>query len=167
METVQALPAVSIGGSYMKKKMLLLLATLGLTMSGCTEKTFEYTPKHGGLVEPEAQNTPTAGDDDFNDDAVSIYEFYFSYSYSDEPLATVEGPTFKPLGKDKVPEFLLSQSTLVAAGAEKGYAVDPAFPTFVGWSFYGVCLDQDDLWDFTVDHKQLAVIPLYGIWVNK
>ena len=147
--------------------MFLLLASLGLLVTGCKDN-MTYTPKQGGLVEPKPQQpdqTPT--DEDFNDDAISIYEFYFSYSYSDEPLATIEGPTFSPLGKDKVPEFLLKQETLVAAGTEKGYAVDPAFPTFVGWSFYGVCLDEDDLWDFSIDHKQLAVIPLYGIWVNK
>ena len=154
----------------MKKKLLLLLASLGL-MAGCA-KSAEYTPSHGGLVEPEAEtnddsSSSTPNEDIFNDDAVSIYEFYFSYSYSDEPLASIEGPTFKALGIDKVPTFLLAQDTLVAAGKEKGYEVDPAFPTFVGWSFYGVCLDEDDLWDFSIDHKQLAVIPLYGIWVNK
>ena len=154
----------------MKKKLLLLLASLGL-MAGCA-KSAEYTPSHGGLVEPETENnddssSSTPNEDIFNDDAVSIYEFYFSYSYSDEPLASIEGPTFKALGIDKVPTFLLAQDTLAAAGKEKGYEVDPAFPTFVGWSFYGVCLDEDDLWDFSIDHKQLAVIPLYGIWVNK
>ena len=151
----------------MKKKLLLLLTSL-LLVTGCDD-TYEYTPKHGGLVEPQAEQSdnPDVTDDSFNDDATSIYEFYFSYSYSDEPLASVEGPTFKALGLDKVPEFLLKQDTLVAAGKQKGYEVDPAFPTFVGWSFYGVCLDDDDLWDFSIDHKQLAVIPLYGIWVNK
>ena len=151
----------------MKKKLLLLLTSL-LLVTGCDD-TYEYTPKHGGLVEPKAEQSenPDVTDDSFNDDATSIYEFYFSYSYSDEPLASVEGPTFKALGLDKVPEFLLKQDTLVAVGKEKGYEVDPAFPTFVGWSFYGVCLDDEDLWDFTIDHKQLAVIPLYGIWVNK
>ena len=154
----------------MKKKMLLLLTSLML-VTGCESK-FEYTPSHGGLVQPEAENNEDSGssssqEDNFNDDAVSIYEFYFSYSYSDEPLASVEGPTFKALGIDKVPSFLLAQDSLIAAGKEKGYQIDPAFPTFVGWSFYGVCLDDDDLWDFSIDHKQLAVIPLYGIWVNK
>ena len=151
----------------MKKKIMMLLASIGLLITGCATSE-DFRPSHGGLVEPQVeQKEPTPTDDTFNDDAVSIYEFYFSYSYSDEPLVTVEGPTFKALGKDKVPEFLLNQSTLVAAGAEKGYVVDPAFPTFVGWSFYGVCLDEADLWDFSIDHKQLAVIPLYGIWVNK
>lgn len=151
----------------MKKRLLLLLTSL-LFVTGCDD-TYEYTPKHGGLVEPqpEQSDNPDVTDDSFNDDATSIYEFYFSYSYSDEPIATVEGPTFKALGIDKVPSFLMSQDSLVAAGKEKGYEVDPAFPTFVGWSFFGVCLDEDDLWDFTIDHKQLAVIPLYGIWVNK
>ena len=153
----------------MRKKLLLLTSLLFIT--GC-ETRVEYTPSHGGLVEPEAEknddnNSSSSSEDIFNDDAVSIYEFYFSYSYSDEPLASVEGPTFKALGIDKVPTFLLKQESLVAAGKEKGYEVDPAFPTFVGWSFYGVCLDEEDLWDFTIDHKQLAVIPLYGIWVNK
>ena len=151
----------------MKKRLLLLLTSL-IFATGC-DTSYEYTPSVGGLVEPQAENkdNPDVGDDSFNDDATSIYEFYFSYSYSDEPLATIEGPTFKALGLDKVPDFLLKQDTLVAAGKEKGYAVDPAFPTFVGWSFYGVCLDDEDLWDFTIDHKQLAVIPLYGIWINK
>lgn len=151
----------------MKKKMLLLLTSL-MFITGC-ETSYEYTPKLGGLVSPESQKEEESNtnEDNFNDDATSIYEFYFSYSYSDEPLATVEGPTFKALGIDKVPSFLLKQETLIAAGTEKGYVVDPAFPTFVGWSFYGVCLDEEDLWDFSIDHKQLAVIPLYGIWVNK
>lgn len=151
----------------MKKKITMLLASLGLLLVGCADSE-EYTPSKGGLVAPQPeQKESTPEDDNFNDDAISIYEFYFSYSYSDEPLASIEGPTFSALGIDKVPAFLLKQETLVAAGAEKGYAVDPAFPTFVGWSFYGVCLDEDDLWDFSIDHKQLAVIPLYGIWVNK
>lgn len=152
----------------MKKKTILLFTSLSLLFVACND-SMDYTPSHGGLVEPEVPNNNNNNDsgDNLNDDATSIYEFYFSYSCSDEPLATVEGPTFKPLGKDKVPEFLLTQSTLAAAGAEKGYAIDPAFPTFIGWSFYGVCLDEDDLWDFSIDHKQLAVIPLYGIWVNK
>ena len=153
----------------MKKKLFLLLASLSLLV-GC-ETSYEYTPTHGGLVEPEAESKdsgPTG--EDFNDDAVSIYEFYFSYSYSDEPLATIEGPTFKALGKDKVPEFLLAQDTLIAAGKEKGYAVDPAFPTFIGWSMYGVCLNEEKLWDFSVYYEkeqQRAVISLYAIWVNK
>lgn len=153
----------------MKKKVLLLLTSLTLLV-GCATSS-EYTPSHGGLVEPEApakENGPS--DEGFNDDAVSIYEFYFSYSHSDEPLATVEGPTFKALGKDKVPEFLLSQNTLVATGAEKGYQVDPAFPTFIGWSMYGVCLNEEKLWDFSVYYEkeqQRAVISLYAIWVNK
>lgn len=151
----------------MKKKIALLLTSLGIMLTGC-EGSEDYRPSKGGLVEPKAEQKETGPtDDNFNDDATSIYEFYFSYSCSDEPLATVEGPTFSPLGKDKVPEFLLKQESLVAAGNEKGYEVDPAFPTFVGWSFYGVCLDEADLWDFSIDHKQLAVIPLYGIWVNK
>lgn len=157
-----------IGGTDMKKKTLLLLASLGLVLTGCRPDSESYTPKVGGNVEPEAPKSESqVTDEDFNDDATSIYEFYFSYSYSNEPLATVEGPTFKPLGNDKVPTFAKNQDGMVSIGKEKGYEVDPAFPTFVGWSFYGVCLDAEDLWDFTIDHKQLAVIPLYGIWVSK
>lgn len=152
----------------MKKKIFILLSSLGLLLTGCKATSETYTPSHGGKVEPEAPKKEVdVTDEDFNDDAITIYEFYFSNSYSDEPLATVEGPTFKALGKDKVPEFLLKQDSLIAAGAEKGYSVDPAFPTFIGWSAYGVCLDDDNLWDFSTDYKQVAVIALYGAWVNK
>lgn len=151
----------------MKKKLFILLASLSL-LAGCSPTSEEYTPSHGGKVEPEAPKNPSeVTEEDFNDDATSIYEFYFDYSHSDEPLYTIEGPTFKALGNDKVPEYLKKQDLLIAEGAKKGYEVDPAFPTFVGWSFYGVCLDEELLWDFSIDHKQLAVIPLYGIWVNK
>ena len=155
----------------MKKKLLLLLASLGLALTGCS-KSFEesYTPSHGGKVEPEAPKSETnVEDEDINDDATTTYEFYFSYSYSDEPLATVVGPTFKVLGNDKVPEFLKKQDTLEAAGREKGYVVDPAFPTFIGWSFYGACLDDENLWDFSIDKPKnnASIVALYAIWVNK
>lgn len=153
----------------MKKKILMLLTSLSL-LTGCGQTSEEYIPSQGGKVEPEAPKSETnVEDEDINDDATTTYEFYFSYSYSDEPLATVVGPTFKALGNDKVPEFLKKQDTLEAAGKEKGYVVDPAFPTFIGWSFYGACLDDESLWDFSTDKPKnnASIVALYAIWVNK
>ena len=55
----------------------------------------------------------------------------------------------------------------LALGQDKGYTVDPAFPTFIGLSYHGLCLSDDDLWDFSKDWKQVAVVTLYGIWVSE
>lgn len=110
------------------------------------------------------------------------YNIYFSYSHTtttgakkdvDNPLITFTAPMLSPLGK--APEAIRSTSDetkvdaakFKALGESKGYVVDPAFPTFIGLSYHGLCLTDDDLWDFSKDFKQVAVVTLYGIWVSE
>ena len=110
------------------------------------------------------------------------YNIYFSYSQTttagakkdvDDPLISFQAPMLSPLGK--APEAIRSalDDTKVDAikfrdlGESKGYTVDKAFPTFIGLSFHALCLDDNDLWDFKTDWKQMAVVTLYGIWVSE
>ena len=122
------------------------------------------------------------GDQDEGEDEklMCTYNIYFSYSHTtkynattkkdeDSPILSFEAPMLEPLGK--IPEEIaennaVSEAKVKALGAEKGFSVDPAFPSFLGFSFHGLCLDSSDIWDFTKDYKQLAVVTLYGIWYS-
>lgn len=178
----------------MKNKLIFILSSLFL-LAGCA-KEFTYIPKHGGLYIPtEEENggsesggggsgggsgsgsggeSETGGDDD-DDVLLCTYQIYFSYSHTtkynpetkkdeESPILSFTAPMLSPLGA--IPEEINTEEKVLAKGAELGYAVDPAFPTFLGFSFNGLCLDESGLWDFTKDYKQLAVVTLYGIWVS-
>lgn len=111
------------------------------------------------------------------------YRLYFSYSYTtkynpitkkdeDCPLLSFSAPMLSPLGHapeeiaDGTDNTKVSETKVRALGAEKGFVVDPAFPNFLGFSAYGLCLSTSQLWDFTTSYKQQPVINLYGIWVD-
>ena len=107
------------------------------------------------------------------------YNIYFDYSHTtrlntttmkDEacPILSFEAPMLEPFGKvpDEIAENgVLSETKFKQkAQTDYGFTPDPTFPKFMGLSFHGLCLDSSDLWDFTKDYKQLAVVSLYGVW---
>ena len=123
-------------------------------------------------------------DDEEEEVLMCTYKIYFSYSHTtkynpdtkkdvDAALLTFTAPMLYPLGK--APEEIASatdntkvdSAKVIALGAAQGFEIDPAFPIFWGFSAYSVCLSQDQLWDFTKDYKQQAVVTLYGIWVDE
>lgn len=96
--------------------------------------------------------------------------FYFdSTQTTDEdgndcPIFTMKFYLLKPLGE--CPEAINTVEKVIALGAAHGFAKTEAFPTFIGWSFYSTCLDEEGLWNFTTDYRQQAVTSIYGIWVG-
>ncbi len=140
--------------------------------SSSGEQGGESDPSGGGEVTP-------GGDED--EKLMCTYNFYFSYSHTtkynpetkkdeDKPILSFEAPMLQALGK--VPDQLAGSDGKVDVqkvkdlGAPLGFSVDPAFPKFMGFSFHGLCLDASDIWDFTKDYKQVAVVTLYGIWYS-
>ena len=131
----------------------------------------------GGGEQGGGEQTPDEGDEEL----MCTYNIYFSYSHTtkynsttkkdeDCPILSFEAPMLKPLGQ--VPEAIagtngaVDEAKVRALGTTLGFTVDPAFPNFLGFSFHGLCLDSSDIWDFTKDYKQLAVVTLYGIWYS-
>ena len=109
------------------------------------------------------------------------YNIYFDYSHTtkynpvtkkdeDCPILSFEAPMLEPYGK--VPEEIAENGVLSEAKFKEkaltdyGFTPDPTFPKFLGLSFHGLCLDSSDLWDFTKDYKQLAVVTLFGVWYS-
>lgn len=102
--------------------------------------------------------------------------FYFDNTQTtdedgkDAPIFSIKWYLLKPLGG--VPSELadsqgkLDVSKIIALGAAMGFAPTEAFPTFIGFSFYSTCLDEEGLWNFETDYRQQAVTNLYGIWVD-
>ncbi len=115
------------------------------------------------------------------DKLMCTYNIYFDYSHTtkynpttkkdeDCPILSFEAPMLEPYGK--VPEefaengeFSKTKFTTYAHD-NFGFDPDPTFPKLLGLSFHGLCLDSSDLWDFTKDYKQLAVVTLYGVWYS-
>lgn len=119
--------------------------------------------------------------DDEEEKLMCTYNIYFDYSHTtkynpttkkdeDCPILTFEAPMLEPYGK--VPEEIAENGVLsetkfkAKALADYGFIPDSTFPKFLGLSFHGLCLDSSDLWDFTKDYKQLAVVTLYGVWYS-
>ena len=129
-----------------------------------------------------------SGDEGEEDEKLMCtYNIYFSYNHTtkyvpndsdlskakeyDCPILSFEAPMLEPYGKvpDEIAENgVLSETKFkeLAAQPEFGFTPDPTFPKFMGLSFHGLCLDSSDLWDFTKDYKQLAVVTLYGVWYS-
>jgi len=122
-----------------------------------------------------------SGDEDGEEKLMCTYNIYFDYSHTtkynpvtkkdeDCPILTFEAPMLEPYGK--VPEAIADNGVLSEtkfkqkAHDDFGFDPDPTFPKFLGLSFHGLCLDSSDLWDFTKDYKQLAVVTLYGVWYS-
>lgn len=158
----------------MKKKLLLLLASIFL-LAGC-QSLERYYPSHGGRYVPEPTEEEKKPEEEEDEDLQCTYNFYFSYSATtkynpftnkdeDSPILSFKHSMLKPLGSK--PTEVDSEEKVKALGAKLGFEVDPAFPKFLGFSFNGVCLDEEGLWKFDTDYKQLAVVTLYGIWVSE
>ena len=157
------------------KKNLLLLLLAGFMLAGC-ESEYSYTPSHGGKYVPwdEEEDEPIPEEEEI---ITCTYKFYFSYAHSsryDEVLGKeVATPIhtepdvnmFEPLGV--IPEELNTTAKIVALAEELGFAIDPTFDKFLGFSQYTVCLDEEGIWNFETDTKQQAIINLYGIWVSE
>ena len=162
----------------MKKKFLLLLVSC-FALSGCNffEKIFgkkeevphEEVPFDGG------GDTPGGGGGGYV--STCTYRFFLSYSHTskyDVVLgAEVASPLFilkdvimlEPLGA--VPEALSTKEKVLALAEQKGFAYDPAFDKFLGFSHSTVCLDEEGLWDFSKDYLKIATVDLYGVWVSE
>ena len=134
------------------------------------------TPSGGG-----DQSGDQSGDESGDEKLMCTYNIYFSYSHTskynpetkkveDCPILSFEAPMLEPLGS--VPTAIAGENgkvdkdKVITEGGKLGFTVDPAFPKFLGFSFHGLCLDDSDIWDFTKDYKQLAVVTLYGIWYS-
>ncbi len=144
----------------------------------------------GGGEQGGGEVTPDPGDEG-DEKLMCTYNIYLSYNHTtkyvpkeedpskakeiDCPILTFEAPMLEPLGKvpDEIAENgALSVAKFKALAVEKGFLAnatevpDPAFPDFKGLSYHGLCLDDSDLWDFTKDYRQVAVVTLYGIWTS-
>ena len=162
------------------KKILLPIVAAMLLLGGCS-KELVYKPKKGGTYIPSGEITSqisgsTSGQSSEEEDVLMCtYNFYFSYSHTtkynpetnkdeDCPILSFSAPMLQPLGY--YPEQIRDEAHVLELGAQHGFSVDPTFPEFLGFSFNGVCLDEDGLWDFNRDYRQLAIVSLYGVWVT-
>lgn len=96
--------------------------------------------------------------------------FYFDNTQTtdedgkDAPIFSIHWFLLKPLGSE--PEEINSMAKVIALGAQFGFVPDEKFPTFIGFSAYPTCLDENKLWNYETDYRQQAVTNLYGIWVD-
>ncbi len=155
-----------------------MFLSAALLLCGCA-KEFSYKPKKGGTFVPSGEITShTSGSTTSEEEEVltCTYNFYFSYSHTTQldqetrkdvecPIFSLVAPMLSPLGT--CPSEVDSEQKVKELGALKGFSVDETFPTWLGFSFNGVCLDESGLWNFESDYRQLAVVNLYGIWVSE
>lgn len=160
----------------MKKQILLLLASMFM-LAGCTYNE-SYYPSQGGNYVPKPEDSEGGGGEQEEEEDVPMctYNFFFSFSATtkynpfsnkdeDAPILSFTHAMLKPLGA--IPEAVNTTAKVEALGNSLGFEKDPTFPTFIGFSFNGVCLDESGLWNYETDYKQLAVVNLYGIWVSE
>lgn len=160
------------------KKLIPFMFLASILLSACSMSE-TYIPKRGGSVSfnpdqsdvsSEITSTDTSltsggGRDDEEEEKNTVIEFYFSNTYSETPIFSIDWYMLKPLGS--IPEEVSTTEKVKALGQQAGYVIDDRFPTFIGFSFYSTCLDEEKLWDFSKDYKQQAVTCLYGIWVSE
>lgn len=95
--------------------------------------------------------------------------FYFDNTQTtdedgaDAPIFTFHWYLLKPLGT--IPDEVDSLTKILALGHDLGFEPSEQFPTFIGFSAYPTCLDENKLWNYETDYRQQAVTNLYGIWV--
>ena len=160
----------------MKKSLILLLASC-FALGGCDFMDKVKSIFNGGSTKHEEvpyDNVP-GGDSEYVTTCTS--QFYLSYSHTSKydlvvgaeintPLFVLKDvPMLKPLGV--IPEEVSTKEKVLALAEEKGFSYDPAFDKFLGFSKSTVCLDEEGLWDFSKDYRQLATITLYGVWVSE
>ncbi len=175
----------------MKNKLFITLLSV-LLLGGCTYNV-SYTPSHGGTYDYTKDEEEEG--EEAEEVLYATYNFYFSYSHSTYfdsaiqknvkcPIYSVVVPMMEPMGK--CPEELdadpgLSgetaranrQAKIEAIAAEKAveygivFDIDPVFNKFIGFSYTGVALFDSNLWDFSKDYVQSAVVNLYGVWVSE
>lgn len=165
------------------KKLLLMVLPIFL-LSGCVSSMNyipSFTPTYTEDAEKasEGESEETSEDDELK----CTYYFFFSYSHTtkyspvtgkdeDSPIYSCTHSMLSPLGE--IPEAVKDQTAVEKLGATFGFSKDPAFKTFLGFSYNGVMTivdgeskdDAGKLWNFSTDYKQQAVINLYGIWVD-
>lgn len=161
----------------MKKTALLLLLASIFTLAGCQKGSTYYPNKGGTYVEKPKEETEGGGGEEGEEDVImATYNFYFSFSATtkynpfsnkdeDAPIYSMSHAMLEPLGK--VPDAVSDVSKITKLGKDLGFNVDPSFPKFIGFSFNGVCLDEEGLWNFETDFRQLAVVNLYAVWVSE
>lgn len=159
----------------MKKLLLLALSVFALASCNYGER---YRPSNGGqYVPPPVDEGGGGGGEEGDDELQATYNFFFSVSTSthynefsgkdeESPIFTIKHAMLKPL--EKIPDEVSTVEKVIKLAKDKyGFEVDPTFPDFIGFSYYGFCLDEEGLWNYETDYKQQAVVNLYGIWVSK
>ena len=167
------------------KKILIPLLSI-LLLGGCTYNV-DYTPSHGGKYD---YTKDQEGESEEEEEVLyATYNFYFSFTsatYFDSatqrnvkcPIYSVVVPMMEPMGAypaalDVDATHATRQDKILAVAAEKAteygitFEVDPTFPKFVGFSSTGAAAFESNLWDFSKDYVQSAVVNLYGVWVSE
>lgn len=175
----------------MKNKLLISLLSV-LLLGGCTFNV-DYTPKHGGTYD-YSKDQEEEGEEQ-EEVLYATYNFYFSYSsstYFDSatqknikcPIFSVVVPMMEPMGscpavfapdpgtsgeaaRASMQTKFVNQANTEAVKYGITFEIDPTFPKFVGFSSTGVAPFESNLWDFSKDYIQSAVVNLYGVWVSE
>ena len=161
------------------KKSLLLMLTSCFVLSGCA-----FLDKITAFFKPNSTNNgeevpfeEVPFDQPKDTTTTCTYQFFLSYSHTSrfDPVLNAEVatplyvlkdvPMLLPLGA--LPEEINTKDKILALADKKGFVYDPAFDTFLGFSHSTICLDEEGLWDFSKDYRQLATINLYGVWVSE
>ena len=194
IEVTNAPTTVYIGDLITVSQVTITIKYSDNSVELATPTSVDFSSAVAGLItgvahynEHSAEFKVTVLDPDEEEEEEEIlmctYRIYFSYSHTtmynpttkkdvDSPLLSFTAPMLYPLGHAPAEIAKDSDNTKVDAqkvkdlGASMGFEIDPAFPNFLGFSAYGVCLSEDQLWDFTVNYKQQAVVNLYGVWVD-
>jgi len=97
----------------------------------------------------------TVTDSSLPEETDLIISFYIDYNNIDEPYATLNWYTGKPITNANKP-------------ANPSQSMDPAFGKFVGWSSHTIIDDLKDLWNFETDVVPVGsyTFELYGIWID-
>ena len=194
VQVTNAPSSVYVGGSISPSEVSMTILYSDYSVQVVTATSVDFNSAVPGTITATAHYNelsanftvtvidPSEEEEEEEEVLMCTYKIYFSYSCTskynpvtkkdeDAPLLQFTARMLYPLGH--VPEGIgkngnteIDVDEVISKGATLGFTVDPAFPNFLGFSAYGLCLSIDDIWDFTQDYKQQAVVNLYGIWTD-
>ena len=162
------------------KKLLLLLPMF--LLAGCVSE-INYIPSFKPTYTEDPEKSEKEKEEEGDGELKCTYNFYFSYSHTtkydslkgeevDCPIYSCKHSMLAPMGE--IPTAVKDEASVISLGSMYGFSKDPAFKTFLGFSYNGAMTvlstetpnDEGKLWNFATDYKQQAVINLYGVWVD-
>ena len=129
---------------FMKKKIVLLTLLAFPLLVGCNSKS--------GGGNQGGEGGSGGGDEPVVKEEIKVY-FYLDYNQ-------------KPIGNVYHTCKVEKGGLITDIPDDPTEPLYPEFPRFLGWSTKDLIMNEDDLWDFTVDRVNVKTnsIDLFGFW---